>query len=85
MPHTAGLNPKAFRGRFARTARALGGGLSHTRPVAPGSNALLDGDLLWRFAGLDLRRQARAAAALGLTRHDVLADLKALAAATDFL
>jgi hypothetical protein len=43
------------------------------------------GDLVFRFAGLDLKQQARLAAALGVTRHEVLADLRAVAAATAFL
>lgn len=85
LPHTAGLNPKAFRARYAKTPRALAGGFTHTRPLPPGGNALLQGDLLWAYVGLDLKSQARLAAALGLARHDVLADLKALAAATGFL
>lgn len=83
--HPAGLNPKAFRNRFSRAPRALAGGFSHTRPVAPGANCLLLGGLLWRYVGLDLRAQARVAAALGLGRHEVLADLRALSAATAFL
>lgn len=85
LPHAAGLNPKAFRARYARTPRALAGGATHTRPVPPGGNALLMGDLVFRFAGLDLKQQARLAAALGVTRHEVLADLRAVAAATAFL
>jgi len=83
--HPAGLNPKAFRNRYARTPRALGGGCTHTRPIPPSSNTLLQGDLLWRYVGLDLKQQAQVAAALGVTRHDVLADLRALAGATGFL
>jgi hypothetical protein len=85
LPHAAGLNPKAFRNRYARTPRALGGGYSHTRPVPPAANTLLMGDLLWRYLGLDLKQQAQVAAALGVTRHDVLSDLRAFSAATAFL
>ncbi|KIY92879.1 hypothetical protein MNEG_15084, partial [Monoraphidium neglectum] len=85
LPHPAGMNPKAFRNRYSRTPRALGGGATHTRPVPPAANGLLMGDLIWRFVGLDLKQQARVAAALGVARHDVLADLRALAAATAFL
>jgi hypothetical protein len=85
LPHPAGLNPKAFRNRYARTPRALAGGFSHTRPIPPAANTLLMGDLLWRYLGLDLRQQAQVAAALGVTRHDVLADLRAFSVATAFL
>ncbi|KAI8464986.1 MAG: CPSF A subunit region-domain-containing protein [Monoraphidium minutum] len=84
LAHPAGLNPKAFRNRYSKIPRALGGGYSHTRPVPPAANGLLMGDLIWRYAGLDLRQQARVAAALGVGRHDVLSDLRALAAATAF-
>ena len=59
--------------------------MSHTRPVPPAANMLLSGGVIWRFVGLDLGRQARIAAALGATRHEVLADLRAVAAATAFL
>lgn len=43
------------------------------------------GDLLWRYTALDLRSQVRVAEALGVTRGDILSDLRALARATAFV
>jgi cleavage and polyadenylation specificity factor subunit 1 len=86
LPHAAGLNPVAFHHRYGRAPRALGGGFAFGAPLAPGANTMLHGDLLWRFAAsLDLRQQASVAEAVGVTRAQLLDDLRALAAATAFL
>jgi hypothetical protein len=85
LRHTGGLNPRAFRARYSRTHRALGGSCSWCRPLAPEANQALQGDLLYRYAWLDARQQARVADAVGATRGQLLGDLRALAAATAFL
>jgi cleavage and polyadenylation specificity factor subunit 1 len=87
LPHAAGLNPRAFRGRTRADPACLGGGRQWSRPLAPQDNGIVQGDLLLRYASLDLRAQACVADAIGLVggREQVLADLRALAAATAFL
>jgi hypothetical protein len=87
LPHAAGLNPRAFRGRTRAEPACLGGGRQWSRPLAPEDNAVAHGDLVLRYASLDLRAQACVADAIGLVggREQVLADLRALAQATAFL
>jgi hypothetical protein len=87
LKHAAGLNPRAFRGRTRADPACLGGGRQWSKPLAPQDNGIAHGDLVLRYASLDLRTQACVADAIGLVggREQVLADLRALAEATAFL
>jgi hypothetical protein len=86
LPHTAGLNPKAFQGRYARTGPAYGAGFSAMgKPLKPADNLMLQGDVLWVYASLDGRAQAAIADAVGATAELLLADLRALTQAASFL
>ncbi|EFJ51734.1 hypothetical protein VOLCADRAFT_87503 [Volvox carteri f. nagariensis] len=78
LPHVAGLNPRAFRHRFCRIPKSLGGGQSHHAPPAPASNGLLDGQLLLGFPLLSRQHQGQAAEALGVTVRQIMSDLRAI-------
>ncbi len=90
LPHPAGLNPRAFRQRHLRTPRPQGGGQRFGPPLEDAENGIIDGDLVWRFAGLPRDQQAalaaEAAAQPGFSGNaaSVLSDLNQLALATTF-
>eukprot|EP00775_Hariotina_reticulata_P005379 gene5379-5614_t len=85
LQHTAGLNPKAFQGRFARVGPAYGAGLSAIKPLKMSENTLLQGDLLWAYAGLDVKAQVVIANAVGNDVDTLLQDLRLMTLAADFL
>eukprot|EP00879_Flechtneria_rotunda_P015034 GHRR01015709.1.p1 GENE.GHRR01015709.1~~GHRR01015709.1.p1 ORF type:complete len:893 (+),score=333.95 GHRR01015709.1:49-2679(+) len=85
LQHTAGLNPKAFQGRYARCGPTYEGAFNIMKPVKPSGNSLLQGDLLWMYAGLDARTQAIIAEGVGVAPTDLLQDLRLLSVACDFL
>ncbi len=78
LPHAAGLNPRAFRRRFARTPKPLGGGDARTRPLK--ASCILDGALLALYPGLDYHRQLSLAGSAA-HRVQLLSDLAELGAA----
>ena len=73
LPHNAALNPRAFR----RVRRRRG---NEKSPLPPKRN-VLDGSLLWRFNGLDVRDQRRLTRAIGTTTREVLRSLAEIARA----
>jgi cleavage and polyadenylation specificity factor subunit 1 len=79
VAHGAGLNPGAFRRRYARVPPALGGGTPYGKQPALGAQGILDGDLLLEFGALPVGAQAAAAARAGVTRAQVLAALSDIA------
>lgn len=86
LQHTAGLNPKAFQARYCRAGPAQGASYNIMKPLAPDHNTMLQGDLMWAYAGMDMRAQTAIAEALGLEHPDtLLQDLRAVNSATDFL
>jgi hypothetical protein len=85
LPHAAGLNPKAFQGRYARAGPSYGAGFTNIKPLRPADNAMLQGDMLWGYAGLDLRAQAAIADAVGADAAALLGDLRAMTVAANFL
>ncbi len=85
LRHPAGLNPRAFRARYSRIHKGLGGSYSWGKPLTPEANQMLQGDLLLRYARLDVRAQAQAAEAVGSTRGQLMQDLRSIVAATSFL
>ncbi|KAF6256641.1 CPSF A subunit region-domain-containing protein [Scenedesmus sp. NREL 46B-D3] len=85
LRHTAGLNPKAFQGRYTRAGPTYGAGFTAVKPLKPLDNWLLQGDLLWSYAGLDLRAQAVIAEAVGVEPAMLLQDLRTLSIAANFL
>ncbi|GLC77555.1 hypothetical protein PLESTF_001954700, partial [Pleodorina starrii] len=76
LPHVAGLNPRAFRHRFCRIPKALGGGEAHHSAPPPRSNGLLDGQLLCGFPLLSSPQHRSAAEAVGATVAQLMADLR---------
>eukprot|EP00850_Spirogloea_muscicola_P016587 SM000135S27031 [mRNA] locus=s135:382502:389897:+ [translate_table: standard] len=74
VPHTAGLNPQAFR--EYRT-----GGEAHS----PGPDNIVDCDLLFQYDMLDFRDQLRLATQIGSSRSQITASLREFAASTSFL
>ncbi|KAI1285461.1 Cleavage and polyadenylation specificity factor subunit 1 [Halotydeus destructor] len=64
IPHTAGLNPKAYR--LVKAARR---GLSN-----PSKN-ILDGDFLWRFLTLSLNERVEMTRKIGTTPSQIIEDL----------
>lgn len=78
-PAPAGLNPCAFRRRYARLPRGACGGQSFGKQLAGGAQGVLDGDLLAGYAWLTRRAQEAAAARAGLSRAAVLELLTAAA------
>eukprot|EP00850_Spirogloea_muscicola_P019364 SM000189S04081 [mRNA] locus=s189:256703:264318:+ [translate_table: standard] len=74
VPHTAGLNPQAFR--EYRT-----GGEAHS----PGPDNIVDCDLLFQYDMLDFRDQLRLATQIGSSRLQITASLRDFAASTSFL
>jgi hypothetical protein len=85
LQHTAGLNPKAFQGRYARAGPAYGAGFCAIKPLKMSDNTLLQGDLLWAYAGLDVKAQVVIANAVGNDVDTLLQDLRMMAVAADFL
>lgn len=85
LRHTAGLNPKAFQGRYTRAGPTWGAGFTAVKPLKPLDNWLLQGDLLWSYAGLDLRAQTVIAEAVGVEPAMLLQDLRTLSVAANFL
>ncbi|WIA38397.1 hypothetical protein OEZ86_001723 [Tetradesmus obliquus] len=85
LRHTAGLNPKAFQGRYTRAGPTWGAGFTAVKPLKPLDNWLLQGDLLWSYAGLDLRAQMVIAEAVGVEPAMLLQDLRTLSIAANFL
>lgn len=85
LRHTAGLNPKAFQGRYARAGPAYGAGFKRLQPVKPSDNTLLQGELLWAYADLDARARAAIAEAVGSEPAALLGDLRVLAVAAGVL
>ena len=67
LAHNAAMNPRAFR----RVRRKRG---TERSPLPPQRN-VLDGALLWRFTGLDVRDQHRLTRAIGTTTREVLRSL----------
>eukprot|EP00850_Spirogloea_muscicola_P006264 SM000029S10559 [mRNA] locus=s29:956734:964291:+ [translate_table: standard] len=74
VPHTAGLNPQAFR--EYRT-----GGEAHS----PGPDNIVDCDLLFQYDMLDFQDQLRLATQIGSSRLQITASLREFAASTSFL
>lgn len=87
LQHTAGLNPKAFQARYCRAGPAYGASYNIMKPLSPEHNAMLQGDLVWAYGGMDVRAQTAIAEAVGLEPSPdvLLEDLRALSIATDFL
>lgn len=85
LPHAAGLNPKAFQGRYARAGAAQGGSRAVLRPLRPGDNSMLQGDVVDAYSGLDARSAAAIADAVGAEPAELTRDLSAIAAAASFL
>ncbi|GLI63466.1 hypothetical protein VaNZ11_006440, partial [Volvox africanus] len=79
LQHIAGLNPRAFRHRFCRIAKSLGGGESHHAPPSPRTNGLLDGQLLYSFPLLTQQQQQEAAGAVRSTVKQLMTDLRLIA------
>jgi len=65
LPHTAGLNPKAFRLFQTR----------HQYLYSPQRN-ILDGELLWRYPQLSWKEKTDFAKQIGTTQAQILEDLK---------
>eukprot|EP00798_Chlamydomonas_sp_ICE-L_P015928 gene15928-22062_t len=88
LPPTGGLNPTAFRRRYLRIPRPLGGGRDHGKPLTDSENGILDGDLIWRFADLPRDQQAAIASetggGAGTSPTAILKDLNQLALVTTF-
>ncbi|PNH09816.1 putative cleavage and polyadenylation specificity factor subunit 1 [Tetrabaena socialis] len=82
LPHVAGLNPRAFRHRFCRLPKGLGGGEAHHAPLR--ANGLLDGQLLLALPHLSRQQQEAAGTAAGCSAAQLLADLRAVVAAAMF-
>jgi cleavage and polyadenylation specificity factor subunit 1 len=78
-PRPAGLNPAAFRRRYARATPALGGAEAYGAPLRYATQGVLDGDLLLDFAALPWAAQGAAARRAGLDRAAVLAALSDIA------
>jgi hypothetical protein len=85
LQHTAGLNPKAFQGRYARAGPAYGAGFYPAEPLSPDRNELLQGDVLWAFMDMDQRAQAAVAMAVGCDVSLLIRDLHSLTVVADFL
>lgn len=85
LQHTAGFNPKAFQGRYARAGPAYGAGFAVMKPLKPDENTMLQGDLLWSYAELDIHAQTALAEAVGQERATLLQDLRLLSAAANIL
>lgn len=84
VPQPGGLNPKAFQARYARAGPAYGAGFTNIKPLRPSDNSMLQGDVLWGYAGLDTRAQTAIAEAVGDTPATLLRDLRVLTSAANF-
>ena len=80
-----GLHPRAFRDRALRAPRALGGGARWGKPTAAASGgvtaAVVDGDLLARWAEAPRAARERVAARAGVSAHAARAAVVALSGA----
>ncbi|KAJ3053431.1 Cleavage and polyadenylation specificity factor subunit 1 [Rhizophlyctis rosea] len=74
LQHGAGLNPRGFRQVSAR-ARPLTAAFSTATMGPPGPRAVLDGDLLYQFAGLGVSQQNELAKGIGSRIEKILDDL----------
>lgn len=63
--HVAGLNPGAFRRRYAKSPRGLEGPRAFGAPLSLGAQGVLDGDLLMEFCNLPRDQQELLAAKAG--------------------
>jgi cleavage and polyadenylation specificity factor subunit 1 len=70
--HAAGLNPAAFRRRYAKVPLGSEGTRPFGVPLGLGTQGLLDGDLLMEYCRLPREQQQHLAAKAGLHREDVL-------------
>lgn len=84
-PHAAGLNPAAFRRRYARIPVGLEGAKQYGAPLAFAKQGLVDGELLMAFVHLPRAVQHRLAARAGLDRERVLSALSTIAKTSQLL
>jgi cleavage and polyadenylation specificity factor subunit 1 len=77
--HTAGLNPAAFRRRYARIPAGLQGGRPYGRQLALGAQGVLDGDALLEYVCLPRAAQLAVAQRAGVQRDQVLQALATIA------
>lgn len=66
LPHPCALNPRGYRLREVEGSSFL----------ADRKKTFLDGDLLWRYVGLDQKTQTELAEAVGTDRDAVLDSLQ---------
>ncbi|KAL4424540.1 hypothetical protein ABPG77_010120 [Micractinium sp. CCAP 211/92] len=77
-PQAAGLNPGAFRRRYAAVPPSLQGGRCFSKPLSLEEQGVLDGDLLLQYLLLPRQQQEGAAEAAGLERAQLLELLQSL-------
>jgi hypothetical protein len=79
LPHAAGLNPDAFRRRYAKIPLKAEGAAPFNSPLHYASQGILDGDVLLRFPQLGVQAQGEVLARAGLVWGEVMAALSVVA------
>ncbi|CAG9466891.1 unnamed protein product [Pedinophyceae sp. YPF-701] len=79
LVHTAGLNPRSFRGRAAGRVTGMMQGTAYVPD--PGPDSIVDGDLVARFLNLSRAHQARVCQEVGRDRAEVDVVLREVIAA----